>query len=137
MLMFYECRASPKHRYSIIEVDYGGGGHRTRLREDQLDQLVCLGVPPTSVYKGAKGRGPAGQGGRAKGVLLPLGAGFLPPILVGVGFAEEEREREGGRPPLLVLIGLGEGGGMRPILGCPFSFPLKPIKAHTAPGGFR
>ena len=26
MLMFYRCRASSKHRYSIIEVDYGGGG---------------------------------------------------------------------------------------------------------------
>ena len=35
ILMFYRRRASPKHRYSIIEVDYGGGGHRTRLRNDQ------------------------------------------------------------------------------------------------------
>ena len=26
MMMFYRCRASPKHRYSIIEVDCGGGG---------------------------------------------------------------------------------------------------------------
>ena len=26
MLMFYRCRASPKHSHSIIEVDYGGGG---------------------------------------------------------------------------------------------------------------
>ena len=32
ILMFYRRRASPKHRYNIIE-DYGGGGHRTRLRE--------------------------------------------------------------------------------------------------------
>ena len=32
ILMFYRHRASPKHRYSIIE-DYGGGGHRTRLRD--------------------------------------------------------------------------------------------------------
>ena len=32
MMMFYRRRASPKHRYDIIEVDYGGGGHRTRLR---------------------------------------------------------------------------------------------------------
>ena len=29
ILMFYRCRASPKHRYNIIE-DYGGGGHRHR-----------------------------------------------------------------------------------------------------------
>ena len=33
ILMFYRRRASPKHRYSIIELDYGGGGHRTRLRD--------------------------------------------------------------------------------------------------------
>ena len=32
ILMFHHRRASPKHRYNIIE-DYGGGGHRTRLRE--------------------------------------------------------------------------------------------------------
>ena len=34
ILMFYRRRASPKHRYDIIEVEYGGGGHRTRLRND-------------------------------------------------------------------------------------------------------
>ena len=33
MMMFYQRRASPKHRYDMIEVDYGGGGHRTRLRD--------------------------------------------------------------------------------------------------------
>ena len=32
ILMYYRRRASPKHRYNIIE-DYGGGGHRTRLRD--------------------------------------------------------------------------------------------------------
>ena len=32
ILMYYRRRASPKHRYNIIE-DYGGRGHRTRLRE--------------------------------------------------------------------------------------------------------
>ena len=31
ILMNYSSRASPKHRYSIIE-EYGGRGHRTRLR---------------------------------------------------------------------------------------------------------
>ena len=31
ILMHYRRRASPKHRYNIIE-DYGGRGHRTRLR---------------------------------------------------------------------------------------------------------
>ena len=33
ILMFYRRRASPKHRYNIIEEDYGGGGHRTWLRD--------------------------------------------------------------------------------------------------------
>ena len=42
ILMFYRRRASPKHRYNIIEENYGGGGHRTWLR----DQLLCLEVPP-------------------------------------------------------------------------------------------
>ena len=56
--------ASPKHRYSMTEVDYGGGGHHTRLGEIN-DQLVCLEVPPAPIYKGA--RGEAGRPlGRAK-----------------------------------------------------------------------
>ena len=46
ILMFYRRRASPKHRYNMTEVEYGGGGHRTQLRNDHEDQLVCLGVPP-------------------------------------------------------------------------------------------
>ena len=46
VMMFYRCRATPKHRYDMTEVEYGGGGHRTRLRNDHEDQLVCYGVPP-------------------------------------------------------------------------------------------
>ena len=34
MMMFYRRRASPKHRNNMTEVEYGGGGHRTRLRND-------------------------------------------------------------------------------------------------------
>ena len=34
ILMFNRRRASPKHRYNMTEVEYGGGGHRTRLRND-------------------------------------------------------------------------------------------------------
>ena len=62
MMMFHRCRASPKHRYDIIEVDYGGGGHRTRLR-DPRDQFLSYGVPLSSVYKGGEER--AGQGEEA------------------------------------------------------------------------
>ena len=62
VMMFYRRRASPKHHYDMIEVDYGGGGHRTRLR-DPRDQLLCLEVPPAPVYKGARGVRPAIGGG--------------------------------------------------------------------------
>ena len=34
MMMFYRRRASPKLRDDTTEVEYGGGGHRTRLRND-------------------------------------------------------------------------------------------------------
>ena len=103
-----------------------------------MDQLACLGVPPAPVYKGAV-EGAAGQDeGAPGGVLLPPGVGF-PPFLVGIGFGrgKEEREKEGGhRPPLLVLFGLG-GRGAWPSPGHLSSLPLKPTKAHIPPGGFR
>ena len=53
VMMFYRRRASPKHRYDMTKVEYGGRGHRTRLRNDHGDQLVCPRVPPTSVYNSA------------------------------------------------------------------------------------
>ena len=34
MMMFYRRRASPKLHDDMTEVEYGGGGHRTRLRND-------------------------------------------------------------------------------------------------------
>src|SRR3954466_1583979 len=40
ILMNYRLRASPKHRNDMTEVEYGGGGHNTRLRNDLKDQLV-------------------------------------------------------------------------------------------------
>ena len=43
----------------MTEVDYGGGGHRTRLK-DQMINLCVYGVPPSPVYKGVEeGGGPA------------------------------------------------------------------------------
>ena len=45
MMTFYRRKASPKHRYSIIEVDYGGGGHRTRLKDQTINWCVSR-VPP-------------------------------------------------------------------------------------------
>ena len=67
VMMFYRRRASPKHRYGMTEVEYGGRGYRTRLRNDHEDQLVCHGVPPAPVYKGARGEAAGQGGGRAKG----------------------------------------------------------------------
>ena len=40
MMMLYRRRASPKLRDDMTEVEYGGGGHHTRLRNDHVDQLV-------------------------------------------------------------------------------------------------
>ena len=34
MMMYFRRRASPKLRDDMTEVEYGGGGHRTRLRND-------------------------------------------------------------------------------------------------------
>ena len=138
ILMYYRHRASPKHRYNIIE-DYGGGGHHTRLRNDHEDQLVCLGVPPTPapVYKGARGKAVGQEEGALGGVLLPPGVVFPPfPSWNRIREGERgEREGRGGRPPLLVLFGLG-GRGARPSPGHLSSLPLKPTKAHIPPGGF-
>src|SRR3954467_2582926 len=66
ILMFYRRRASPKHYNDIFEVEYGGGGHRTRLRNDHEDQLVCPRVPPAPVYKGARGEAGRPYGARQR-----------------------------------------------------------------------
>src|SRR3954462_14925945 len=63
ILMFYCRRASPKHRYNMTEVEYGGGGHSTRQRNDHEDQLVCLEEPPCPRIKRSKGGGCGRPGG--------------------------------------------------------------------------
>ena len=60
MMMFYRRRASPKHCNDMTEVEYGGRGHRTRLRNDHEDQLVCHGVPPCPCIERREGEGAAG-----------------------------------------------------------------------------
>src|SRR4051812_28287912 len=76
ILMYYRRRASPKHRDNMTEVEYGGGGHRTRLRNDHVDQLCVLGCPLPPYIKEKGGR-PAGPMGAPKegGVLLLVGVG--------------------------------------------------------------
>ena len=102
ILMFYRRRASPKHRYDIIEVDYGGGGHHTRIRDQKIN-CCAYGVPPSPVYKGVEeGEGRPSLWRTLGGVLLPPGVGFPPPFqVVGVGVKAREERREGrrGRSP--------------------------------------
>ena len=50
ILMFYRRKASPKHRYNIIEEDYGGGGHRTWLIDLKDQLLLCLWGAPLPPY---------------------------------------------------------------------------------------
>ena len=98
MLMFYRRRASPKHRYSIIEVDYGGGGHRTRLKDQQINCCVSR-VPPAPVYKGARGEVRPARRGRARRSPTPTGSRTPSLFLVGLGVegkeVEERKERGG------------------------------------------
>ena len=53
ILMYYCRRASPKHRYNIIE-DYGGRGHSTRLRKRSPGSTCLSRGAPAFLYKGAK-----------------------------------------------------------------------------------
>src|SRR3954464_12371619 len=137
--MYYRRRASPKHGNNMTEVEYGGGGHRTRLRNDHEDQLVCLGGPPAPVYKGARGR-PAGLGGapREGGVLLPVGVGLPFPSPTRFGEGKEKRgrgRRKGGpRPPPPSPIWTPHGGGARHLLARPSLSPRGPLWPITSPG---
>ena len=71
-------------------VEYGGRGHRTRLRNDHEDQLCVLGCPPAPVYKVSKGGGADGLEEGAGGVLLLPGVGLPSPFLVQLGEVEGE-----------------------------------------------
>ena len=134
--MNYSSRASPKLRYSIIEV-YGGRGHRTRLRNRSRGStcvnLCVFGVPLPQYIKEPRGRGRRPRERGAGGVLLLPGVG-LPSNPIPTRNPQRGKEEKGGRPPLLVLIGLGEGGRRAAPLGCPF---LLSTKAHDGPYGSR
>ena len=62
MMMFYRRRASSKHYYDIIEVEYSGRVHRTRLI-DLKDQLLCLWGAPLHPYIKEQGRRRPALGG--------------------------------------------------------------------------
>ena len=94
------------------------------------DQLACLWSASTSVCKGPKGGRLAGHKGCARRVLLPLGVGFPPPpILVGIGFAEEGKEK-GGPAPSPCPIRTKGGEGRAAHEGLPLLFSTK---AHHGP----
>ena len=101
----------------MTEVEYGGRGHRTRLRNDHVDQLVCLGVPPAPVYKGARGGGRPAPIGAPGGVLLLVGVG----LLLGGGKKWGGRGKGGRRTPLLVQFGPRGEEARGPPLAAPLS----------------
>src|SRR5215216_3806090 len=83
----------------MTEVEICGGGHHTRLR--QLSTCVSKGVPPSPVYKGARGGGRRPHRVRPKGgILLLLGVVSPFPSPTKRGRKEEEgRRKEGAGPP--------------------------------------
>ena len=87
----------------MIEVEYGGRGHRTRLRNDHEDQLVSSRVPLASVYKGARERGRPGKVGAPRGSPTPTGSRtpFFPSWSRRRGKEEGERKERGVPPPSL------------------------------------
>ena len=121
ILMFYRRRASPKHRYNMTEVEYGGGGHRTRLRNDHEDQLVCLEVPPLPPYIKEGG----GRCGRPPRGAPPPGVG-LPPLALVEKERGEGKEERGAPPPLPCPIRT-RGRGRAACPGRPSSSPLGPM----------
>ena len=50
-MMFYRRRASPKHYNGMIEVEFGGRGHRTRLRNRSRGSTCCVfGASPAPLF---------------------------------------------------------------------------------------
>ena len=129
-MMFYRRRASPKLRDDMTEVEYGGGGHRTRLRNDHEDQLVSRGAPLPPYIKEPRGRGRPAKEGRAKGSPTPTGS-RTPSFLVQLGEGGKggkwRRKGEGGRAPNPLSNSDWAWEGRAPPPG---SFPLRPIKAQ-------
>src|SRR5215216_7698800 len=97
----------------MTEVDYGGGGHRTRLKIN----LCVMGCPPTPVYKGGRDEEAGPHRARPKcGVLLGLPSPSRIPPPTWTRKRRREKEKEGrGRRPSLVQFGPVDGGGGHPL----------------------
>ena len=109
----------------MTEVEYGGRGHHTRLRNDLNDQL-SMGCPLPQYIKDG------GGGGRPRHLVRP-GCGVLLGLQGLVGVHQEGRKGEGSggvgkvAGPLFPSPIRTRGEGGRSSL-----FPL-PIKAHQGP----
>ena len=129
MMMLYQRRASPKLRDDMTEVEYGGGGHRTRLRQCLLPILGCP-LPP---YIKEQGGGRPALGRAKEGRNPPPSRSRIPPFLVLLGGGRKEGgegEGKGGAAPPLLVQFRPEGEGARGPPWPPLSLPTKAHVAH-------
>ena len=134
--MFSCCRASPKHRYNMNEVEYAGRGHPTRLRNDREDPLVSRGAPLPPYIKEQGGGGGRTRRGRAKGSPTPTGS-RTPSFLVGVG--EGGKRGRGGRKSGPHPLSNSDQRGAARLLPFGLSplFPYGPIRPIYSPANSR
>ena len=98
-------------------------------------QLMCFGVAPAPVYKGARGRRPAGPYWRARSPPPPSRS--RTPTRRGKEGGEGEGKRGGAAAPPPSPIRTRGRGGVRPTLAAPLSFHQGPCGPLSLPGGFR
>ena len=113
----------------MTEVDYGGGGHRTRL---ETINLCVYGVPPGHVYKGWREEEAGPHRARPKcGVLLGLPSlSRIPPPTWNKEKGKGEGEGRKGEPPFPSPIRTSPWGRGAATLEASLSFPVWPIKAQ-------
>ena len=95
-------------------------------------------MPPSSVYKGGRRRGPAKGEARPRGG-NPTPSRFAPSLSYSKKEKGEggggEKEGEGGRRPFPLSNSDWGKGGRAPPPGCPLSSPLRPNRPITSRGG--
>ena len=128
--MFYRRRASPKHRYNIIE-DYGGRGAPHTAKRSMIN-CCAFGVPPAPIYKGAREEEAGPRRGRTKcGVILGLPSPSRIPPPTWNRKKGREKEKEGrGRSLSLVQFGPVHGEGAQPPLRRFSPFPYGPLRPN-------